>query len=136
MFLHDHVALTVKDLNVSRDFYQSLGGHVVSKPSSGFLEIVLGEVRLHLVPTSAAEDGRPSSRIDHLCMRVGTVEDLTALQDVLRSHPLLTGRAPCEVEDSPPLGDGGKIHVEEHPPRKTLYFEDPDGIRLEVRAYS
>jgi hypothetical protein len=39
------------------------------------------------------------------------------------------------VEDSLPLGEGGQVHAEPHPPRKTLFFEDPDGIRLEVRAY-
>ncbi len=138
MFLHDHVALTVKNLQVSREFYEYLGGHVVSKPSAAFMEIVLGEIRLHLVRAdgSVAEEGRrPASRIDHLCLRVSSVEALTSVQERVNAHPLLSGRAPCEVEDSPPMGDGGTQHVEEFPPRKTLYFEDPDGIRLEVRAY-
>jgi catechol 2,3-dioxygenase-like lactoylglutathione lyase family enzyme len=121
----------VKDLEVSREFYEFLGGRVVSKPSSGFMEIVLGEVRLHLIPNGHLADGHDERpRIDHLCLRVGSVEDLMSVQK--RISP----RSPCEVEDSPPLGQGGKKHVEEYPPRKTLYFEDPDGIRLEIRAYA
>lgn len=137
-FLHDHVALTVKDLSVSRSFYEFLGGRVVSKPSNAFMEIVLGEIRLHLTPEAetTADGPRVESRIDHLCLRVGSVDALAELQDQLNAHPLLVSRAKCEVEDSPPLGAGGKDHAEERPPQKTLYFEDPDGIRLEVRAYN
>lgn len=135
-FCHDHVALTVKDLGVSRAFYEHLGGRVVSRPSTGFMEIVLGEIRLHLVPDSGATDvQRRSPRIDHLCLRVATLDDLSAVEKLLNAHPALAGR-PCEIEDSPPLGEGGKEHCEERPPRKTLYFQDPDGIRLEVRAYA
>jgi catechol 2,3-dioxygenase-like lactoylglutathione lyase family enzyme len=131
VFRHDHVALAVKDLEVSREFYEFLGGRVVSKPSSAFMEIVLGEIRLHLIPNADGAGGdheRP--RIDHLCLRVASVEDLLSVQK------MISPRSPCEVEDSPPLGEGGKEHVEECPPRKTLYFEDPDGIRLEIRAYA
>lgn len=141
MFRHDHVALAVRDLNVSRDFYEHLGGHVVSRPSAAFMEIVLGEIRLHLVRRGQQElDGAPpgrtpdGQRIDHLCLRVASLDDLVCVRDRLNAHPALRGRAPCALVDSPPLGDGN--HVEELPPQKTLYFEDPDGIRLEVRAYS
>lgn len=136
MFLHDHVALTVRDLHVSREFYEYLGGRVVSKPSAGFLEIVLGEIRLHFVPSNGGVEAHRQSRIDHLCLRVASVDALDAMQRHINAHPRLKDRAPCAVEDSPPLGDGGADHCEELPPRKTLYFEDPDGIRLEIRAYA
>ena len=33
------------------------------------------------------------------------------------------------------LGDGGKDHCEERPPRKTLYFQDPDGNPYEITSY-
>jgi catechol 2,3-dioxygenase-like lactoylglutathione lyase family enzyme len=137
-FLHDHVALTVRNLEVTREFYESLGGRVVSLPSTAFMEIVLGEIRLHLVPAGEGDVAERSAgaRIDHLCLRVASTEVLVAVQEMLNEHPLLVGRARCHVEDSPPLGEGGETHVEERPPRKTLYFEDPDGIRLEVRAYA
>lgn len=135
-FCHDHVALTVKDLGVSRDFYEYLGGRVVSRPSTGFMEIVLGEIRLHLIPDSDATNvEHRAPRIDHLCLRVSSLEALSDVEQLINAHPALAGR-PCEIEDSPQLGEGGKEHCEERPPRKTLYFEDPDGIRLEVRAYS
>ncbi len=140
IFGHDHVALSVKDLQVSGEFYEYLGGRIVSKPSSAFMEIVLGEIRLHLVPSENGDDrsstARPASRIDHLCLRVSSVEALSSVQERINAHPLLVGRAQCEVEDSPPLGERGADHCEEFPPRKTLYFHDPDGIRLEIRAYS
>lgn len=136
LFAHDHVALTVKDLDVSRSFYEYLGGRVVSRPSTGFMEIVLGEIRLHLIPDHAATDVQHrSTRIDHLCLRVRSLADLAEVEKLLNAHPALVDH-PCEIEDSPPLGEGGKEHCEERPPRKTLYFQDPDGIRLEVRAYS
>jgi catechol 2,3-dioxygenase-like lactoylglutathione lyase family enzyme len=136
-FRHDHIALTVHDLQVSRTFYEFLGGRVVSRPSRAFMEILLGDVRLHLIPAEAGSATQPAStRIDHLCLQVSSVDDLASLQEMINGHPLLQGRNPCMVEDSPPLGEGGKEHCEERPPRKTLYFEDPDGIRLEVRAYA
>ena len=136
-FANDHVALTVRDLQVSREFYEYLGGRVVSRPSSGFMEIVLGEIRLHLVPDQGATPKTPRSpRIDHLCLRVASLEALSEVEHHVNAHPSLAGRRPCEVEDSPPLGEGGVDHCEERPPRKTLYFQDPDGIRLEVRAYA
>lgn len=143
MFLHDHVALTVRDLPTSRRFYESLGGHVVSKPSPSFLEILLGEVRLHLVkggdpklgPSAHANETEQPVRIDHLCLRVATVDKLRAIEEHVNGLLVSEGHAPCRVEDSPPFGAGG-THVEERPPRKTLYFKDPDGIRLEVRAYA
>jgi catechol 2,3-dioxygenase-like lactoylglutathione lyase family enzyme len=166
MFRHDHVALTVRDLQISREFYEYLGGHVVSKPSPAFMEIVLGEIRLHLVrraagekldaivaatertpstagratdaatdaATAEQEEAAEKQRIDHLCLRVSSIDDLASIRDRINAHPTLRGRAPCTLIDSPPLGEGK--HLEELPPRKTLYFEDPDGIRLEVRAYS
>lgn len=135
-FLHDHIALTVKDLAVSREFYEYLGGRVVSKPSSGFMEIVLGEIRLHILPSEGdSTDVAPASRIDHLCLRVASLEDLASVHERIRAHPLIDGHK-FAIEDSPPLGEGGAEHCEERPPQKTLYFEDPDGIRLEVRAYS
>jgi catechol 2,3-dioxygenase-like lactoylglutathione lyase family enzyme len=136
-FLHDHVALTVRDLQVSREFYEDLGGRVVSRPSPAFMEIVLGDIRLHLVRAErGTEPGKPASRIDHLCLRVPSVADLALLEGMINAHPLVRGRPPCHVEESPPLGADRKEHCEERPPQKTLYFEDPDGIRLEVRAYA
>ena len=136
-FSHDHIALTVRDLDVSREFYEYLGGRVVSRPSRGFMEIILGEIRLHLVPDEGATSKNArTARIDHLCLRVASLEALSEVEKHVNAYPRFAGRSPCEVEDSPTLGEGGKDHCEERPPRKTLYFRDPDGIRLEVRAYA
>jgi catechol 2,3-dioxygenase-like lactoylglutathione lyase family enzyme len=140
MLRSDHTALAVRDLDRSRAFYLNLGGRVVSKPSPNFLEIMLGDLRLHLVPT-VARDGATAvdegaAGIDHFCLSVASVRDLHALCERLNAFQRAIGGAPCELVGSPMLGEGFAGHAEERPPLKTLYMRDPDGIQLEIRAYA
>ena len=134
-FRSDHIALAVRDLAASRRFYEALGGRTVSKPSPHFLEIMLGEQRLHLLPEASRDVAADDSiRIDHFCVAVESVAALEAYAAYLRLLPELAGR-PIAVTESEALGEGLGDHCEERPPLKTLYFADPDGIRIEVRAY-
>ncbi len=134
-FLTDHIALAVRDLAASRRFYEALGGRTVSKPSPHFLEIMLGEQRLHFLPEARRDASVTDEvRIDHFCVAVESVTALEEYAACLRALPELEGRR-IEVEDSERLGAGLREHSEERPPLKTLYFADPDGIRIEVRAY-
>ena len=136
MFKADHTAVAVTDLDDSRAFYtDELGGVVVSKPSRRFVEILLGDVRLHLV--QAEEPGEPGHgpRIDHVCLRVETLEELDHLCRRLNASRRVARRGPYRVVESPPLGEGGGEHAEERPPTRTLYFYDPDGVGIEVRCY-
>lgn len=139
---HDHIALIVSDLERSARFYHLLGGRTVSRPSADFCEILIGELRLHLVRarTSGGETGRPESgtpaphRIDHICLRVGNMADLSALAALLNRSESASAFGPFRIQESPPLGPGA-THCEERPPLATLYFRDPDGLGLEARCY-
>lgn len=140
MFRFDHAALNVVSLARSAEFYQSLGAKVVSRPSPHFLEMVLGELRLHFVPISAASATNDEiyvnhSAIDHICLRVETVEELEKLCEKFNANRHIADFGPFEIRQSPPMGHGFQEHAEQSPPTKTLYAKDPDGIKLEVRYY-
>jgi catechol 2,3-dioxygenase-like lactoylglutathione lyase family enzyme len=133
----DHVALAVRSLARSREFYVGLlGATVVSKPSDTFLEILLGDLCIHLLPMAAAADAKTDmARWHHGALAVESMADLRALRDALNASPLVASYGPFDVQESPPQGTGG-THVERRPPVGTLYFRDPDGIRLEARCYA
>lgn len=136
MFRVDHAALAVQSLSRSRAFYEYLGGKVVSRPSELFVEIMLGDLRLHLVK---AENGDKapvgSGGIDHLCVSVETLEQLETVRDLINGCPLLEGKGPFAIQESPKLSSDQCGHAEQRPPRRTLYARDPDGIALEIRCY-
>jgi catechol 2,3-dioxygenase-like lactoylglutathione lyase family enzyme len=139
MFKSDHTAFAVRDLERSRAFYVHLGGRVVSKPSANFVEVMLGDMRLHMVQATADDGGDPAGvrpGIDHVCLAVEKVADLEAVLERINAYPEIRERAHYELGDSPMLGTGFVEHAEERPPLKTLYFRDPDGIMLEIRAYA
>jgi catechol 2,3-dioxygenase-like lactoylglutathione lyase family enzyme len=139
---HDHIALIVSDLERSARFYHLLGGRTVSRPSADFCEILIGELRLHLVRarTPHHETGRPGTgtrpahRIDHICLQVGSQAELSDLAAVLNKSESAAAFGPFLIQQSPPLGPGA-THCEERPPLATLYFRDPDGLGLEARCY-
>ncbi len=137
MLRSDHTALAVKNLGLSREFYEYLGGRVVSLPSPHFVEIMLGDLRLHFVratsPNETASDAAP--RIEHFCVSVDSIHELEKLRDRVNACELIKHLGPFEIQESPPLGEGFAGHAEQRPPKKTLYVKDPDGIMMEVRCY-
>ena len=135
MLKHDHIALAVSNFDQSLEFYLALGARVVSKPSEKFVEILIGEVRLHLI--LAKEPGKALAnhpRLDHLCLGVDSIAELNQLAKNLNKTAAGLKHGPFLVQESPPLGPG-QTHAEERPPLATLYFRDPDGIGLEARCY-
>jgi catechol 2,3-dioxygenase-like lactoylglutathione lyase family enzyme len=133
----DHVALSIRSLQRSRDFYVGLlGGVVTSKPSDTFVEVALGNACVHLLPM-ATGPAAPihGAHVNHFSLAVETHAELIALRDALNTSPLVSEYGPFEIVASPPQGADGGTHVERRPPRATLYFCDPDGVRLEVRCY-
>ena len=136
MYSVDHIALHVRDLAVSRSFYEFLGGHVVSKPSPHFLEVMLGSQRIHLVTQADAPSAqRVTAGIDHFCLRVPRIGDLAIVAKKLEGCAMIAHYGRPVIEDSPMLNGGRDDHCEERPPLRTLYFKDPDGVNIEIRAY-
>jgi len=135
VFKNDHTAMAVRTLQRSRRFYEFIGGRVVSKPSAHFLEIMLGDLRLHIVQGDGGSVQPGGVGLDHVCV---SVENLATLEDLcarLNSYPDITAFGPFAIQDSPPLGADFTEHAEQHVPRQTLYARDPDGINLEFRCY-
>ncbi len=137
MLRSDHTALAVKNLGLSREFYEFLGGRVVSKPSPHFIELLLGDLRLHIVraPDPDLKQSELAPRIEHFCLSVDTTAELERLCDQVNGCELIKHMGPFEIQESPLLGASFADHAEQHPPRKTLYLRDPDGIMLEIRCY-
>jgi catechol 2,3-dioxygenase-like lactoylglutathione lyase family enzyme len=136
MFKNDHIAVYVSDLERSRHFYTTcFGAKVLSKPSSDFLELQIDEVRLHLLHTQTLQgppaEARHCNGIAHFCLNVHSRADLEVLRDRIRVlNPV--ENTPAEVKIASPIGDS---HVEAIPPMHVMYFKDPDGILIEIRAY-
>lgn len=127
--------MAVSSLERSTDFYQTLGGRVVSKSSDRFIEIIVGEVRLHLILASEKNQFfAQTPRIDHMCLTVASLTQLQELRDLVNKTAAATQFGPWQIQESPPLGQG-ETQCEERPPLATLYFKDPDGIGLEARCY-
>ena len=147
-FSPDHIALVVKDPVVSVKFYCELGGVVTSKSSDTFCELELGGQRFHLIKASNGSDasGRANgvlqknladARIDHVCLSVESEDQLKALCAKLQSLSNLFPNSENWLSLSPiqPPSFGENGHLEKIPPKWVVYFNDPDGISIEVRSY-
>lgn len=120
----DHIGLTVRDLNLTRDFFISCLGwtQVGEKPdypaafvSDGHIMLTLWEVQNQ--PARVEFDRKTNVGLHHLALRVGSEE---ALNDIFTKVSRWPG---VEVQFAPePLGAGPKHH--------TMIYE-PGGIRLE-----
>jgi catechol 2,3-dioxygenase-like lactoylglutathione lyase family enzyme len=120
-----HAILTVRDIAVSRPFYQALLSHL------GLSEIVNADTYLYYVGGRTAVGLRPAApavadqRFDqgrcglhHLCFRARSREDVDSVHALVRELGATIVHAP---EDGPWV-----------PGYYSVLFEDPDGIRLEV----
>lgn len=136
MFRFDHIALVVSDPERTAGFYEALGGRRVSKPSPHFIEIMLGEVRLHITPAETSGGPPASAGLDHFCAFVNSAEELASVRDLVNQHPSTRRHGPVEIQQSPPMDAARTGHCEERVPTQTLYFRDPDGVQVEIRRYS
>ena len=124
----DHVYLAVRDLAVSRRYYDVVLGILGFR--SGKFEIG-GEAHapyynrhfgFMLRPAHSAQPHDPySAGLHHFCFRVNTAADVTAVAVALRS---------AGIEASEP-----KLYPEYAEDYFATFFDDPDGIRLEVTNY-
>jgi glyoxylase I family protein len=124
----DHLYLAVRDLERSQRFYDPVM-HVLGfrkrsgpLPGSGELHVHYYNraIQLTLRPAAAgSRDHDPySPGLHHLCLRVADRAAVDAVARGLREHG---------VEATPP-----RAHPEYHADYYATFFDDPDGLRLEV----
>jgi catechol 2,3-dioxygenase-like lactoylglutathione lyase family enzyme len=118
----DHVALAVRDVERSADWYVEVLGFERRFPGmwNGVPVFVAREkTAIALFPTAGdqADSARPRKRdgILHLAMRANRENFLAAQRD-------LTSR-------------GIAFHFTDHGISHSIYFRDPDGIELEITTY-
>jgi len=132
---HDHIAIAVSNFEKSLEFYLALGAKIVSIPSDKFVEIVLGDIRLHLILAEESSSTQlDTPRLHHLCLCVDSFTELQLLTNQINNSTAGQKFGPFLIQESPPLGPN-QTHCEERPPLATLYFRDPDGIDFEARCY-
>lgn len=119
-----HIGLNVSNLDRSRDFYQNVFGlELISESSNqGRRFAFLGEgerlvLTLWQQSTGSFDPGKPG--LHHLSFYVADMEELKAVEARLRALRI------------PVLHDGIVAHAE-NTPSGAVFFEDPDGIRLEI----
>src|SRR6185369_8779832 len=124
----DHVYLAVRDLEVSRRYYdvvmrilgfRSGRFEIGGEPHASYYNRHFGFV---LRPARSAQPHDPyASGLHHFCFRVETADDVRAVADALRREGL-------EVTEP-------KLYPQYADDYLAAFFDDPDGIRLEVTNY-
>lgn len=118
----NHLGLTVKDLNKSRDFFTNILGWEESgyDPTYPRTAVSDGKVRLTLWQVDNSKqieefDRRKNIGLHHLALEVPTEASLNELYEILKNK--------VKIEFAPePVGAG---------PRKHMMCYEPGGIRLE-----
>ncbi len=127
-FQTGHIGLNVSNLEQSRQFYQTLFGFTVTwqsdDPQRRYAFLSDGQrLVLTLWEQSDGPFAKDRAGLHHLSFRVNSIDDVHVFEErlkTLQARILYGGVVPHgEGEDS-----GG------------LFFEDPDGIRLEISAPS
>ena len=125
----DHIYITVSDLAVSETFYDkamSLLGFIKSKGPIG------GDPHIHYYNSQYGFSIRPARNLEnkfdpyspglhHFCFRVDSIQEVNLVAEGL--------------SDSGINFDQPRFYPEYAPDYYAVFFEDPDGIRLEVTNY-
>ncbi|MDH3240410.1 MAG: VOC family protein [Alphaproteobacteria bacterium] len=107
----DHVVLNCRDIGVAKDFYAGILGMTVVHESATYLFLNCGEQTLALFRTAA---GLPSKRLemDHVAFTVRQSFEETVAR--LKDHGITAETRPSDPH--------------------CIYFNDPDGHRIQVLA--
>jgi len=118
----DHVALGVRDIERSADWYiEVLGFERRFQGMWNGVPIFIGQGNTAIALFPARNDGKDSSAARprfgmlHLALRADR-ENFLAAQ--------------CELKKR-----GIEFHFQDHEISHSIYFQDPDGIRLEITTY-
>jgi catechol-2,3-dioxygenase len=118
----NHAVLYVRDVQVTRDFYEQVLGFetLIWMPGQGAFFRAPGSTNDHdlgafQIGSGAAPSGAGQSTVGlyHLAWEVDTLDELERLRGVLQQHGALVGAS-------------------DHVTTKSLYAHDPDGIEFEV----
>jgi catechol 2,3-dioxygenase-like lactoylglutathione lyase family enzyme len=120
----DHIVLTVRDIDVTVRFYESLLGMVAETSGAGRVSLRFGEQKINLHQQGQEFEPkakRPTPGSGDLCLITETQVDL-AMEQVRKEG--------VEILEGPVTRTGatGAIH--------SFYFRDPDGNLIEVAKYS
>lgn len=124
----DHIVLRVKDLERMIAFYCDVIGCSLEwrRDDLGLVHLRAGRALIDLVPVDGAlgraggaAPGAEAHNMDHFCLQVADF-DAAAIEKHLRSNGVVLG----EIKDR--YGATGR--------GTTLYLQDPEGNRLELKA--
>lgn len=127
----DHIVLNVRDMEKVLDFYQQVLG-LESERLEAFRQgkVPFPSVRINadtvidLFPTAATEDGLPAetrSDLNHFCL-VLNKSDMPGFMEHLRKHNVTILEGPASRWGA-------------HGQGISIYFNDPEDRRIEVRYY-
>jgi glyoxylase I family protein len=124
----DHIYIAVRDLARSEAFYDRVMGilgfrknafHLNGEPHVQYYNRHFGYVLRPARSTSAHDAYAPG--LHHFCLRVETPADVARVAAELQA---------AGIDASAPA-----LHAEYAPDYHATFFQDPDGIRLEVTNY-
>ncbi|MGH7870909.1 MAG: VOC family protein [Candidatus Binatia bacterium] len=128
----DHIVLNVKDIDRSLNFYTEVMGLEGERVAAfragkvGFPSVRINETTIiDLFPSKenpvAALGEKLSGNLNHFCMVIGA-EDFSGIIDYLKVHDIAIREGPVSR-----WGARGQA--------TSVYFLDPDGNEVEIRAY-
>lgn len=123
----DHFVLTAEDLERSCEFYESLGGDVVTF-GEGHRAVRFGEQKINIHPTENDIDpvaAEPTPGGGDFCLV--TEMSIEEVQRRLRDRDIEIIKGPVERPGA--RGHDGSVHL------TSVYFRDPDGNLVEIGTY-
>jgi lactoylglutathione lyase len=126
MFELGHVGLNVRDIKQSTRFYQNIFEYdLMGESNENGKDFVFlgkdGKVRITIWQQSTAEFNKTTSGLHHLAFGVDSIERVDEIQRKLKEL-----RVKFIYDGIVPHAEGAQSGG--------IFFEDPDGIRLEVYA--
>jgi glyoxylase I family protein len=117
----DHVVLRVRDQTASQRFYTTILGLRLDHVNEGarLVQLRAGRHLIDLLPLAAGETAAPSARMDHVCLSI-RCSDLSRLATWLRQRGVTVEGDVVPRRGA--FGDGD-----------SLYIQDPDGYRIELK---